>query len=175
MAYEAFAISQAKMPSPLTVLALQDKTTELDANDEGIYLLCRNKGDPLGGRSLLPIDQLASNEWFEFSVVWHEDNSTNIRLVACTDPVQPVVHSKFQCVKVEDVNKSKTYALGSIRVARPAGSGDESTLLMRISPDIWGRTVTVTWRISLDGQDGNAFSDSEVAVYGLDTVRSAAR
>jgi len=189
--YDDFSARQDTQPSPISVLALQDKehthkrsSPELD-NDPGrkIYVLFKNQGDPNSRRPLLPSTQARSGETIPFTVGWgdEDDPKTHIPFFACGDRFDPIVFGGLSCVGSAQVQTAGLLPLGTVAVPKPSGRSRYTTVYLKAWVSIWGRTLTTTTFMLKDAKVSAGMDDElpspdklkfcETKVQGLDTFQ----
>jgi hypothetical protein len=196
--YAEFCRSQRVKPSPLSILALQDafqghksnhstavsdnerdthtpgSTADLGdqpADDHGsqLYLICVNKGDPLGPEPLLPLTRVnvSLGKILRFAVSWGDERRTNIPLYAYPEHIgHVIVHEGFSCAKFTTVEQDKLFLLGRITIPMPPGGQVPNHVYLqwlRASP--WARTITITAFIL---KDDTGFNPSHTEVLDPD-------
>jgi hypothetical protein len=178
--YDEYCRSQEVGPSPISILCRYD-TFESHGNDatKHIYMVLRNKGDPLGPRPLLP----RTPKILCFDISWgdEEEPRTDIPLYAYPDHIQEVIdHEGFSCAKFSTVERNKLFLLGRIAIPMPPGEQAPKhvfLILEHLHP--WSRTITARAIILKDDADFDLSGTEmphpdqclvyEKYTYGMDT------
>jgi hypothetical protein len=163
--YEDFCRSQSAKPSPVSVLALQDIPEDdthvlnddavaiaIADSDKQAYLICLNKGDPLGLRPLLHPTQVYLDEIIRFDICWGDPPTTNILFYAYPDCLRTSLHGGYSCADFAAAKQAELFALGNVAVSKPLDCKGSNVLYVKICVSIWARTVTTTAFIPKDDE-----------------------